>query len=140
MMLAALHKWHVPMDAREVRLGALIGFLRNTVLAPPATRERGHAVFVDDRRFPVGDAEFGVGGHAELSLRMREIFEDALRLRARGMVLAHNHPSGDCRPSGFDIAATRRLSEVACALDIVLLDHLIFTHEAVYSMRAGGLL
>lgn len=140
MVLAALQKWRVPDDAREAHLGALIGFLRNTVLAPPAIRERGHAVFVDDRRFPLGDAEFGVGSGSELSLRMRDIFEDALRLRARGIVLAHNHPSGDCRPSGFDIAATRRLCEVACALDIVLIDHLIFTHQAVYSMRAGGLL
>jgi DNA repair protein RadC len=71
---------------------------------------------------------------------MRDVFAEALRLGASGMILAHNHPSGECRPSDNDIAATRRLAEVALALDVALIDHLIFTHEAVYSMRAGGLL
>ena len=71
---------------------------------------------------------------------MRENFGEALRLDAHGLILAHNHPPGHCRPSSCDIIATRRLAEVARALDIVLIDHLIFTDEAVYSMRAEGLL
>lgn len=75
-----------------------------------------------------------------LSVRMRENFGEALRLDARELILAHNHPSGQCRPSSCDMTATRRLAEVARALDIVLIDHLILTDEAVYSMRAGGLL
>ena len=57
---------------------------------------------------------------------------------ARGLIVAHNHPSGDCRPSRSDILATHRLKEVAIALDIELIDHLILTENAVYSMRAGG--
>jgi DNA repair protein RadC len=65
---------------------------------------------------------------------------DALRHNATGIILAHSHPSGYCRPSGCDIATTRRLAQVAQALDIALVDHLIFTADAVYSMRAGGLL
>jgi DNA repair protein RadC len=81
-----------------------------------------------------------LGGLNVLFLRMRENFGEALRLDAHGLILAHNHPSGHCRPSSCDIIATRRLAEVARALDIVLIDHLILTDEAVYSMRAGGLL
>ena len=77
---------------------------------------------------------------AEQILDATEDLGEALRLDARGIILAHNHPSGECRPSGCDIAATHQLAAVASALDIELIDHLIFTHEAVYSMRAGGLL
>jgi DNA repair protein RadC len=45
-----------------------------------------------------------------------------------------------CRPSADDIAATRRLQTIAEALELRLVDHLIVTRRAVYSMRAGGCL
>jgi DNA repair protein RadC len=120
--------------------GTYIGYLRKVVLTPPALHERGHAIFVDDRRTCVGEAAFGMGNISKLTLRMRELFADALRVDAAGIILAHNHPSGQCRPSEGDIVATRRLQEIGRALDIALIDHLIFTPEAVYSMRAGGFL
>jgi DNA repair protein RadC len=71
---------------------------------------------------------------------MRSLFGEALRLNAAGMILAHNHPSGQCRPSDCDIAATRRLQDVGRALDITLSDQRSFPRKALYSMRAGGLL
>jgi len=126
--------------SREARSATMITYLRSSVLAPPACHERGHAIFVDSRRAWLGDGAFGLGGMSTLQLRIRELLGEALRLNAAGILLAHNHPSGNCRPSGRDIAATRRLADVAAALDIALIDHLIFTSEAVYSMRAGGLL
>jgi DNA repair protein RadC len=126
--------------AQEQRTVAMIAYLRSIVMAPPATHERGHAIFVDTNRAWLGDAPFGLGSLSALSGRMRALLGDALRHDAAGIILAHSHPSGQCRPSGCDIAATRRLSEVARALDIALIDHLIFTADAVYSMRAGGLL
>lgn len=119
---------------------ATIAYLRGIVLAPPAHRERGHAVFLDSRSAWLGDAPCGLGTMTALTLRMRGLLGEALRHDAAGIILAHSHPSGHCRPSGCDIAATRRLAEVARALDITLVDHLIFTADAVYSMRAGGLL
>ena len=71
---------------------------------------------------------------------MRDVFSQALSLGASAIILAHNHPSGNCRPSAQDILATRKFGEIANALDIALLDHLILTDTSVYSMRAGGLL
>jgi DNA repair protein RadC len=126
--------------APEQRTAAMIAYLRDIVLAPPVTHERGHAIFVDTRRRWLGDAPCGIGTMSALTLRMRELIGEALRHDAAGIILAHSHPSGHCHPSGCDIAATRRLAEVAGALDIALVDHLIFTRHAVYSMRAGGLL
>jgi DNA repair protein RadC len=124
----------------EARIGTLVGYLRQVVLAPPTSHERGHAIFLDERGGWLGDAGVGLGSFDALSLRMRALFGEALRCDARGLILAHSHPSGHCRPSGHDIAATRRLTEIGRALDVALIDHLIFTADAVYSMRAGGLL
>lgn len=140
MVIAALLPRAMADNRPEARRGALVAYLRSKVLAPGGYHERCHVVFVDARQSQLGDASIGMGSMGALSLRMREIFGEALRLDARGLILAHNHPSGHCRPSGSDITATRRLAEVARALDIELIDHLIFTDEAVYSMRAGGLL
>lgn len=116
---------------------ATIDFLRAMVVAPPFLIERFHVVFLDEFRSYLGDGPMGQGGPGGLSVRMRELFAKALSVSAAGILVAHNHPSGDCRPSKADVASTCRLEQIARALDIELLDHLIFTHHAVYSMRAG---
>lgn len=128
------------MPSPDQRTAAIIAYLRSVVLTPPARHERGHAIFVDSQRACLGDAAIGMGGMGSLQLRMRTLFGEALRHNATGLILAHNHPSGQCQPSTCDIDATRRLQDVGRALDITLIDHLIFTTEAVYSMRAGGFL
>ena len=99
--------------------------------------ERFHVMFFDARGTYLGDDAVGQGRAGGLIVRQRMLFERALAFGASGIVIAHNHPSGLCRPSQKDIEATRRLNAVAQALDIQLLDHLIFTVHAFYSMRAG---
>lgn len=117
---------------------ATIDFLKAMVIAKPYDVERLHVLFVDRAGAYLGDAPMGTGGLGGLSLRMRDLFAKALSNRAHGILVAHNHPSGQCRPSRADIVSTRRLETVATVLDIELLDHLIFTKDAVYSMRAGA--
>ena len=80
------------------------------------------------------------GGADAAALPMRAIFAAALRLDAAGMVIAHNHPSGDPAPSQADIEATKRLAGAAAALDIRLHDHLIFAGGDCRSFRELGLL
>ncbi len=120
------------------RQQAMVDFLRSMVLEPGDGGERFHAIFLDSARAYLGDGPLGEGGAGSLSVRMRDVFGKALSLDADAIIIAHNHPSGECRPSQHDITATDRLKMVAQALDIDLLDHLIFTQDAVYSMRAGG--
>jgi DNA repair protein RadC len=69
---------------------------------------------------------------------VRPLVERALELGAAGFLLAHNHPSGRCRPSADDVSGTLRLAEVAEALELSLIDHLIVTRTRVFSMRLGG--
>jgi DNA repair protein RadC len=77
---------------------------------------------------------------SHIDLPVRRVVEDALRLGATGLVLAHNHPSGDAQPSWEDIEATRELADTASRLGVRLHDHLIFGGEDVCSLRALGLL
>ena len=55
----------------------------------------------------------------------REIFTEAIRYRAKSIILAHNHPSGDPSPSSQDIKITRRMIDAAHLLDIPVRDHII---------------
>jgi len=71
---------------------------------------------------------------------IREILSDAVRQHSAGIVLAHNHPSGDARPSGADCRATRRLASAAEALDCTVVDHLVFGGTECSSLRQMGLL
>ena len=81
------------------------------------------------------------GGQDEVELPIRSIIEDALRLGSAGIIVAHNHPSGDPRPSEADLAATRRLAATADSLAIRLHDHLIVGENGdCRSLRALGLL
>lgn len=65
----------------------------------------------------------------------REIFADAIADRAASVIVAHNHPSGDTRPSPKDVSLTQQLSAAGQLLGINLRDHLILTKNSYYSFR-----
>ncbi len=67
------------------------------------------------------------------------ITRDVLLLAAQAVLIAHNHPDGDPRPSAADLAMTRRLSQGLAALDVAVLDHLIVTRAGIVSLREQGL-
>ena len=73
-------------------------------------------------------------------LPIRQIVADAARHGSKGLILAHNHPSGDPRPSDADKRITRRLALVGEAMDVAILDHLVMTGTEFRSMRQMGLL
>ena len=73
-------------------------------------------------------------------LPLREIIVDAARHATASILVAHNHPSGDPRPSDSDLRATRRLATAAEALDCRLLDHLVFAGEKCTRLRRLGFL
>lgn len=81
----------------------------------------------------------GVDG-SSLTAGFRSLIEQALACDARGMVIAHNHPSGDARPSETDIRSTRHLQALARPLDLELCDHVVVSRRAAFSMRHAGLL
>lgn len=124
----------------EVHLARLVSYLRASLLSAADQRERGHIVYIDSARRYLGEATIGTGSIASLVLSPREILAAGFRFGASGMILAHNHPSGECRPSEADVVATQRLAWLGQMVEMSLLDHLIITTSAVYSMRARSLL
>jgi DNA repair protein RadC len=80
------------------------------------------------------------GDQAGAAFPLKDIIVDAAMHGSAGIVLAHNHPSGNCRPSESDCRATRRLVAAAEALDCTVLDHLVFGGAQCSSFRRMGLL
>lgn len=80
------------------------------------------------------------GSSDAVDIPVRTIIGDAIRLESAGLILAHNHPSGDARPSRSDKVATRALAIASEAIDLALVDHLIFAGEDCTSFRRMGLL
>lgn len=71
-------------------------------------------------------------------VRTAEIFRPAILANASGLVVAHNHPSGDPAPSRQDITLTRQLREAGKILDIEVLDHIIIARDRFVSLRERG--
>lgn len=80
------------------------------------------------------------GCASDVALPVRGIIEDALRLGSAGVLLAHNHPSGDASPSAADCRATRALATAGEALDLAVVDHLVFGGGECRSLRRMGIL
>ena len=70
----------------------------------------------------------------------REVFAEALKLKAVAVAMAHNHPSGDLTPSNDDINVTKRIRVAGEILGIKLLDHIIFSPKDFYSFKEHLLL
>jgi DNA repair protein RadC len=68
----------------------------------------------------------------------REVFADPITDRASAIIIAHNHPSGDLKPSKDDIAITKQLKAAGETLGIRLLDHIIFNQKGYYSFLGNG--
>ena len=80
------------------------------------------------------------GDETGATFPLRQIVADAAVHGSAGIVLAHNHPSGDARPSESDFRVTRRLATAAEALDCTVLDHLVFAGTECTSLRRLGYL
>lgn len=83
--------------------------------------------------------KISTGGVAGTVADPKVIFKRALEETANGLILVHNHPSGNLQPSQADITLTYKLREGAKLLDMQVLDHLIFTNNGFYSFADEGI-
>ena len=79
-----------------------------------------------------------VGNVSSSLVRVGELFRDAIRLDASGVVLVHNHPSGDPTPSPEDLHLTAEAIAAGRLLDLDVLDHVVIGHDAWVSLRDRG--
>lgn len=74
------------------------------------------------------------------SVYMRELVKKVLEKNAKSIVIVHNHPSGNPKPSRDDEKITKIINEALQNIEIILLDHIIITIDSYYSFREGGII
>jgi DNA repair protein RadC len=133
--------------ARRLRLAAapLPRTIRTSVdLAPHLIAKYGAeeqerlGVVLLKRRKVVGEREMFVGQHDGATVGIGEVVREALLVSASGIVIYHNHPSGDPTPSPQDLAITCRFEEACFSMEIEFLDHLVVTRTRYCSFRERG--
>ena len=103
-------------------------------------REELRVLLLDTKNVVTAERTVYRGNLAGSSVRVGEVYRDAVRACAAAIVVAHNHPSGDPGPSGEDLRITAELAEAGRLLDIELLDHLVIGRGRWTSLRALGAL
>ncbi len=97
------------------------------------------AIFLDTRNNVICSKIIYRGTLNYMVIHPRDILREAIKSNSAGIIIAHNHPSGNPEPSKEDIELTKRLSKGADLLSIPLLDHVIIG-EDFYSMKQEGIL
>lgn len=115
----------------------LIDYLRSRLAGSSETL---CAMFLDKQGRYIRDERLAEGSIGKVKVSARALFARAFQLQASCLMVAHNHPSGDCRPSADDLSATKSLAEMGRALDVPLIDHLIIGQRGYFSFSKGGLL
>jgi DNA repair protein RadC len=101
-------------------------------------REELRVVSLDTKNHVLRVSTIYQGNVSASLVRVGELFRDAVRLNAAGVILVHNHPSGDPTPSPDDLHLTAEALAAGRLLDIALLDHLVIGHDAYVSLRDRG--
>ena len=100
--------------------------------------EECHVLLLNQSSTVIDSVRIGVGGLTETVVDVRIILREALLKRATSLILCHNHPSGNLRPSTHDDSLTNQLREAARLLNLNLADHVIFTDNGYYSYADEG--
>ncbi|HEY6607770.1 MAG TPA: DNA repair protein RadC [Candidatus Limnocylindria bacterium] len=103
-------------------------------------REELRVLLLDTKNVVTAQRTVYRGNLAGSSVRVGEVYRDAVRACAAAIIVAHNHPSGDSAPSGEDLRITGELAEAGRLLDIEMLDHLVIGRGRWTSLRAIGAL
>jgi DNA repair protein RadC len=103
-------------------------------------KEHFVAVLLDTRNRLIKLADISTGSLDTASAHPREVFKEAISAMASAIIIAHNHPSGDCTPSPDDIAITKKLIETGNIIGIEVLDHIIVSDNSFLSLKSKGLI
>ncbi|MDP1025967.1 JAB domain-containing protein [Sphingomonas sp. KR1UV-12] len=115
----------------------MLDYLRHAMAFDPVEQLR--AFFVNTRRELIAEEQIARGGPSGVSVEPRQVLVRALALGATGVILVHNHPSGDPMPSPADRRFTRRLATAGECLGIQLHDHLIVARGGTHAIEVTAL-
>ena len=103
-------------------------------------REQFYLLLLNNANKVIAEQVLSEGGITGTVVDARLLFKQALLSNATSIVLAHNHPSGNLKPSQADIDLTRKIKDAGKLLEIKLLDHLIVADGGYYSFADEGML
>ena len=103
------------------------------------TKEIFFVINLDIKNNLLKVSKIAMGGKSQIALNMNDIYRDAIKIGASSIILVHNHPSGDTKPSTADITFTYKAIEASKVLDIELLDHIVISNAGYTSLRAEGI-
>ncbi len=101
-------------------------------------KEEFRVLVINNKNMLIKKSIVSVGTITEAIVHPREVFRDAIKEAGSGIIVTHNHPSGNPSPSRQDIETTRRLVEAGKIVGIPLVDHIILTDSSFYSMKENG--
>lgn len=116
----------------------LVNYCRLAMAHEP--REQFRVLFLDVKNQLIADEVMNEGTVDHAPVYPREIARRALELSAAAVILVHNHPSGDPKPSAADISITNEIVDATATISVRVHDHLIIGRERVESFRSLGLL
>lgn len=102
-------------------------------------REKILLICVNSKLEPTNIQTISIGALDASATSPREVFKTAILSNSKSIFLAHNHPSGNCSPSGADIEVTRNIAKAGEILDIKLIDHIIIGNNTFISLKTKGL-
>ncbi len=97
-------------------------------------------LLLDRNNHCMGIVPISRGGISGTVVDPKLVFASALKARACAIILGHNHPSGNLKPSQADISITNKLNQGGCYLDIAVLDHIILTDSDYTSFADEGII
>lgn len=118
-------------DSRDIAI-----FLRNRL--KDLSKEVFVVVFLNARHNILNHEIVSTGGFTNTLADLRVIFNRALELKAVKLILCHNHPSGNLKPSRQDELLTEKITQAGKILDIEIIDHIIVSEDGYYSFADEG--
>ncbi|MCK8479035.1 JAB domain-containing protein [Psychroserpens algicola] len=88
----------------------------------------------------LGISEIGSGTITGVATNLKEVYQLVLMTNSSALIVCHNHPSGNLKPSQSDKEVTEKLQKLADLIDVTLLDHLIITSEGYFSFSDNHLM
>lgn len=98
------------------------------------------ALYLNRSNTVIAKEKISQGGISRTVTDVRIIMKKAIEYLASGMILCHNHPSGNLSPSESDISITKKISESGTLMDIQVMDHIIISENDYYSFADNGLM
>jgi DNA repair protein RadC len=143
-IVAALELGRRRKDTVDKKLQKISSSKDVDLVLRPELEDLAHEEFwillLNRANFVIGKQFISKGGQSGTVVDPKIIFKIAMEQNAAAIILAHNHPSGNLKPSKADLIITQKLIDAGLLLELPILDHLILTNHSFFSFGDAGLM